>query len=147
MDDVAEGHSGDTSNETFELDLDAALEDSKLSKDGMQLDILHPSIPEYEDEYAPSDRREGTIKSPKSTLNYMTDRKVKSKESTSSQNAKSTDPTDWLANALKSPEQREAERMLLEAQKDFRDEIDFMDTSMVAEYSEEIFKYMEELEV
>ncbi|CAD6572617.1 MAG: hypothetical protein CYPHOPRED_004899 [Cyphobasidiales sp. Tagirdzhanova-0007] len=147
MDDVAEGHSGDTSNETFELDLDAALEDSKLSKDGMQLDILHPSIPEYEDEYAPSDRREGTIKSPKSTLNYMTDRKVKSKESTSSQNAKSTDPTDWLANALKSPEQREAERMLLEAQKDFRDEIDFMDTSMVAEYSEEIFKYMEELEI
>ena len=148
MDGPSEDQFGDTSNETFELDLDAALEESKLSKNGMQLDILPATIPKYEDEYAPAERRGKAFKSPMSSLTYTADQiEFDVDLPKSRQHAKVQDPTDWLANALKTPEQREAECMLLEAQRQFKDDVDFMDTSMVAEYSEEIFGYMEELEV
>lgn len=38
-------------------------------------------------------------------------------------------------------------REIAEIQETFEDEIDYLDTTMVSEYSEEIFKYMNDLEV
>lgn len=38
-------------------------------------------------------------------------------------------------------------REIAEIQETFEDEVDYLDTTMVSEYSEEIFKYMNDLEV
>lgn len=55
------------------------------------------------------------------------------------------DPENWMM--LDPNEESEAQRELEEIRKEFREELDFWDTSMVAEYSDEIFAYMAQLEV
>ena len=55
------------------------------------------------------------------------------------------DPENWMM--LDPNEESEAQRELDEIKREFKEELDFWDTSMVAEYSEEIFTYMAELEV
>ena len=56
------------------------------------------------------------------------------------------DPEDWIAaNGL--AEVREKGRILQGVGENFDEHLDYYDTTMVAEYSEEIFAYMSELEV
>ena len=56
------------------------------------------------------------------------------------------DPEDWIAaNGL--AEVREKGRILHGVADDFEEHLDYYDTTMVAEYSEEIFAYMSQLEV
>ncbi|KAH9472363.1 hypothetical protein Pst134EA_002985 [Puccinia striiformis f. sp. tritici] len=51
---------------------------------------------------------------------------------------------DWLM--LPAEEELECTQIIAAIRRDFQEELDFWDATMVAEYSEEIFKYMEELE-
>lgn len=55
------------------------------------------------------------------------------------------DPDNWLI--MDPVEEAECRRMVAEIQKDFDDELDFWDSTMVAEYSDEIFAYMAAMEV
>ncbi|KNE87875.1 hypothetical protein PSTG_18733, partial [Puccinia striiformis f. sp. tritici PST-78] len=48
---------------------------------------------------------------------------------------------------LPAEEELECTQIIAAIRRDFQEELDFWDATMVAEYSEEIFKYMEELEV
>lgn len=57
------------------------------------------------------------------------------------------DEDDWMAEARENGDEEESERVLQEVREAFSEELDFWDTTMVAEYSEEIFEYMAELEV
>ncbi|KAI9620508.1 hypothetical protein H4Q26_013721 [Puccinia striiformis f. sp. tritici PST-130] len=52
---------------------------------------------------------------------------------------------NWLM--LPAEEELECTQIIAAIRRDFQEELDFWDATMVAEYSEEIFKYMEELEV
>lgn len=56
----------------------------------------------------------------------------------------SQDLTNWLL--LGSDEEVECRAVIEAIKRDFQEELDYWDTTMVAEYSEDIFKYMEELE-
>ncbi|GAA5982775.1 hypothetical protein JCM11641_007784 [Rhodosporidiobolus odoratus] len=56
------------------------------------------------------------------------------------------DPEDWLVQLCDDEEAEESERLLDEVKREFQEHVDYWDISMVAEYSEEIFKYMSELE-
>lgn len=116
---------GDSSNETFELDLDQQFDDDAPAKaesgaQGMQVDAKR--------------KRGASTSQPQhgQALNKIP-------------NTKDRDPEDWLA--LRTTIKKEAEQRVLEVQKDYQEEVDMWDTSMVAEYSDEIFTYMEELEV
>lgn len=134
-------HAGNSSNDTFELDLDPAFEDVKAGPrdDGMQVDGARPpGIPQYEDEYDAAARQRSRVQSPAQKVSYTSAR-----ASTSA--AAPTAPKDWLA--LTNTAQRVAERQIQDIVEVFDDKADFMDISMVAEYNEEIFAYMEELEV
>ncbi|KNF06384.1 hypothetical protein PSTG_00266 [Puccinia striiformis f. sp. tritici PST-78] len=51
---------------------------------------------------------------------------------------------NWLM--LPAEEELECTQIIAAIRRDFQEELDFWDATMVAEYSEEIFKYMEELE-
>lgn len=55
------------------------------------------------------------------------------------------DPDDWVNN-VEEEDEVENERVLEMIKKEFDEQLDFWDTTMVAEYSEEIFEYMGELE-
>lgn len=55
------------------------------------------------------------------------------------------DPEDWVKMGVE--DQEEVEAVLGEVRDNFQDEVDLWDTTMVAEYAEDIFAYMEELEV
>lgn len=57
------------------------------------------------------------------------------------------DPDDWLLQLCDEDEAVESERLIEEIKREFKEEIDYFDISMVAEYSDEIFEYMAELEV
>lgn len=57
------------------------------------------------------------------------------------------DPDDWLLALCDPDEADESERVLEILKREFKEEVDWWDISMVAEYSDEIFKYMSELEV
>jgi len=57
------------------------------------------------------------------------------------------DPEDWLLALCDPDEAEESERVLEVLKREFKEEVDWWDISMVAEYSDEIFKYMSELEV
>ncbi|GAA6004671.1 cyclin family protein [Rhodotorula paludigena] len=56
------------------------------------------------------------------------------------------DPDDWLLALCDTDEQDESERLVEQVKREFKEEIDWWDISMVAEYSDEIFAYMSELE-
>ncbi|GAA5908843.1 hypothetical protein JCM8208_005598 [Rhodotorula glutinis] len=56
------------------------------------------------------------------------------------------DPEDWLLALCDPEEAEESERVLEVLKREFKEEVDWWDISMVAEYSDEIFKYMSELE-
>lgn len=55
------------------------------------------------------------------------------------------DPEDWTR--LEAEELEDAQAMLHDIRQGFDDDLDLYDTTMVAEYAEDIFAYMEELEV
>lgn len=55
------------------------------------------------------------------------------------------DPNNWLA--LDPADEAESQRILAEIQAEFEDEVDMWDTTMVAEYQDEIFEYMSGLEL
>lgn len=57
------------------------------------------------------------------------------------------DPDDWILQLCDEDEAVESERLIEEIKREFKEEIDYFDISMVAEYSDEIFEYMAELEV
>lgn len=52
---------------------------------------------------------------------------------------------NWLL--LSPKEERQCRDQIEQIKRDFQEELDFWDTTMVAEYSDEIFQYMETLEV
>ena len=54
------------------------------------------------------------------------------------------DMDDWLR--LDEAEAREADQHVAWVRSNFRDDVDLLDTTMVAEYADEIFAHMEELE-
>ncbi|GAA6037487.1 hypothetical protein JCM8097_008212 [Rhodosporidiobolus ruineniae] len=56
------------------------------------------------------------------------------------------DPEDWLVQLCDDDEAEESERLLEEVKREFHEQVDWWDISMVAEYSDEIFQYMSELE-
>ncbi|KAL7342725.1 cyclin-like protein [Rhodotorula toruloides] len=56
------------------------------------------------------------------------------------------DPDDWILQLCDEDEAVESERLIEEIKREFKEEIDYFDISMVAEYSDEIFEYMAELE-
>lgn len=60
------------------------------------------------------------------------------------QAALAADPENWLV--LDPEDEAESARLLDDVKKEFQDEVDWWDTTMVAEYSEEIFAYMSNLE-
>lgn len=55
------------------------------------------------------------------------------------------DPDNWMGLSPRAA--RAAEDLIENVRSQFNEEVDFYDTTMVAEYSEEIFSYMGELEV
>ncbi|ORY76279.1 cyclin-like protein [Leucosporidium creatinivorum] len=55
------------------------------------------------------------------------------------------DPEDWVNN-VEEEDEVENEKILEEVRREFDEQLDYWDTTMVAEYSEEIFEYMGELE-
>lgn len=57
------------------------------------------------------------------------------------------DPDDWLMQLCDPEEAEDSEYLIAEIKREFQEEIDYFDISMVAEYSEDVFKYMAELEV
>lgn len=57
------------------------------------------------------------------------------------------DPDDWLMQLCDPNEAEDSEYLIAEIKREFQEEIDYQDISMVAEYSEDVFKYMAELEV
>jgi len=52
---------------------------------------------------------------------------------------------NWLM--INPKDEAESVKIIEEIKKEFKEELDFWDTTMVAEYAEEIFTYMAELEV
>lgn len=56
------------------------------------------------------------------------------------------DPDDWVAK-VEDMEMEQSEKVLEMVRKEFDEQLDVWDTTMVAEYSEEIFEYMGQLEV
>ncbi|GAA5834486.1 hypothetical protein JCM11251_007020 [Rhodosporidiobolus azoricus] len=56
------------------------------------------------------------------------------------------DPDDWIAQLCDEQEAEESERLLEDVKREFQEQVDYWDISMVAEYSEEIFTYMSKLE-
>jgi hypothetical protein len=57
------------------------------------------------------------------------------------------DPENWVADLIDEEDAINSELLLQQVKKDFKEEQDFWDISMVAEYSDEIFAYMSKLEV
>lgn len=57
------------------------------------------------------------------------------------------DPDDWLMQLCDPEEAEDSEQLIAEIKREFQEEIDYQDISMVAEYSDDVFKYMSELEV
>jgi hypothetical protein len=55
------------------------------------------------------------------------------------------DEDDWLA--LSESQARHVEQTLRDVRENYEDDVDMFDTTMVAEYADDIFKYMEQLEV
>lgn len=55
------------------------------------------------------------------------------------------DDDDWMRCSVE--EDQESERILEALRNEFDEQLDIGDTTMVAEYSEEIFEYMADLEV
>ncbi|KDE06326.1 hypothetical protein MVLG_03364 [Microbotryum lychnidis-dioicae p1A1 Lamole] len=55
------------------------------------------------------------------------------------------DPEDWVRN-VDQEDEIESEKVLDLIRREFDEQVDFWDTTMVAEYSDEIFAYMSELE-
>jgi hypothetical protein len=55
------------------------------------------------------------------------------------------DPDDWTR--MDAGEADECQTILDDVRRNFEDDVDLFDTTMVAEYAEDIFAYMEELEV
>lgn len=159
MESVAEQHvehlnEHDSSNDTFELDLDQAFNEAgnpaiaassaQAGQVSMQIDGKSILVDE-----APEVSASSTSSASIAVSQQPRTQSRKRGHSTSGQrtvNKKSEiDPDDWLA--LRATIQRDAERKVQEVMKDYREELDVWDISMVAEYSEEIFEYMEELEV
>jgi len=58
----------------------------------------------------------------------------------------SADPEDWLVAVFEGTEAEESAMIKAEIKKEFDEQLDFWDTTMVAEYAEEIFEYMGQLE-
>ncbi|GAA5956728.1 hypothetical protein JCM8115_000661 [Rhodotorula mucilaginosa] len=56
------------------------------------------------------------------------------------------DPDDWLMQLCDPEEAEDSEQLIAEIKREFQEEIDYQDISMVAEYSDDVFKYMGELE-
>ncbi|KWU45610.1 hypothetical protein RHOSPDRAFT_16258 [Rhodotorula sp. JG-1b] len=56
------------------------------------------------------------------------------------------DPDDWLMQLCDPEEAEDSEQLIAEIKREFQEEIDYQDISMVAEYSDDVFKYMSELE-
>jgi hypothetical protein len=57
------------------------------------------------------------------------------------------DPENWVADLVDEEEAINSELLLQQVKREFKEEQDFWDISMVAEYSDEIFAYMSKLEV
>jgi len=57
------------------------------------------------------------------------------------------DPENWVADLVDDEDAIHSELLLQQIKRDFKEEQDFWDISMVAEYSDEIFSYMSKLEV
>lgn len=56
------------------------------------------------------------------------------------------DPENWVADLIDDEDAIHSEMLLQQIKRDFKEEQDFWDISMVAEYSDEIFSYMSKLE-
>lgn len=147
MESVAEQHldhlgDRDSSNDTFELDLDQAFNEQGTASASVQAGQVSMQIDGKSVLVDDSDVPEASSAVPRTQS-----RKRGHSTSLARHSAKKSemDPDDWLA--LRATVQREAEQRVLEVQKEYREELDVWDISMVAEYSEEIFEYMEELEV
>ncbi|GAA5901353.1 uncharacterized protein JCM6883_000187 [Sporobolomyces salmoneus] len=56
------------------------------------------------------------------------------------------DPENWVADCIDEEDAINSELLLQQVKREFREEQDFWDISMVAEYSDEIFAYMSKLE-
>lgn len=115
-------HAGvhDISNDTFELDLDQAFNDAPTSRQEKQSSMQVDATP-------------------------ASNSRAQSVRHSSRGQVQARDPEDWLA--LRETVQRDVERTILDVQREYKEELDLWDISMVAEYSDEIFAYMEELEV
>lgn len=140
---------GDFSNDTFELDLDQAFNEqggsgsAQIGQASMQIDGKSVLMDDGVSEEVTSS---STASSQAAAPRTQSRKRGHSTSGSKSATKKSEiDPDDWLA--LRATVQREAERKVLEVQKEYREELDVWDISMVAEYSDEIFEYMEELEV
>lgn len=134
-----------SSNETFELDLDAALDDVAASQDIEQ--GRRAGQAEY-DGMEVDNRTNKKLKRDNSGLNVVSQRPTTSHRSSASNGRLAitpVDPENWLV--LREEVQRAAEVKIAQVQRDYKEDLDAWDMSMVAEYSDEIFAYMEELEV
>ena len=126
-----------SSNETFELDLDNTHTDD--SNVHMQ-SVRHHLVSGSKDADMDVDGR--TAKKLKTEFSQGHVRGHAHRHSSTQQQR---DPADWIA--IRETVQRDADRKLAQVQRDFKEELDHWDPSMVAEYQDEIFHYMEELEV
>lgn len=138
---------GDSSNDTFELDLDQAFNEpgtatasSHVGQVSMQIDGKSVIL----DDAAEASATAAPAAAPR-TQSRKRGHSTSVQRSVKTVNRHEIDPDDWLA--IRATIQREAEMKVAEVQKEYREELDVWDISMVAEYSEEIFDYMEELEV
>jgi hypothetical protein len=158
-----------SSNDTFELDLDQAFNDDELAPpsnahnaasnasmqiDGKSIIMDNDSTSSSLSSTASTSASAVAAVIPPTTAARTSSTTRKRDPSTASHsrnkasrsaNANEIDPDDWLA--LRETIKRDAEQKILEIRKDYREELDLWDISMVAEYSDEIFEYMEELEV
>ncbi|GAA5883083.1 hypothetical protein JCM3774_000573 [Rhodotorula dairenensis] len=72
--------------------------------------------------------------------------KVRVVDASGQEQPMAVDPDDWLMQLCDPEEAEDSELLIAEIKREFQEEIDYQDISMVAEYSEDVFKYMGELE-
>ncbi|KAI7961305.1 hypothetical protein MJO28_001794 [Puccinia striiformis f. sp. tritici] len=126
-------------SDTYETEAASRTESLKLSVKPDHDDFTSASEDDHNDEEHMADDASARVHSLQSDENDLSLCRSNVEELS---DANASD--NWLM--LPAEEELECTQIIAAIRRDFQEELDFWDATMVAEYSEEIFKYMEELE-
>jgi hypothetical protein len=107
-------------------------------------------VPEEDDSYRTAEQDSDAIMADASTLHpaVTPEAGAESDDATADEDEDDMDEDEGENWTMMAFEDAEEQRQIVERiQQEFKEELDYWDTTMVAEYSEEIFAYMAELEV